>query len=185
MAWENEPDEQLMRRVARGSREPLGVLVRRHASGLLTFIQRMILDHHRSEELFQEVFLAVWTHRRRYRYPRPFRPWLLGIARNKCLAAFRKPVSAARVAREFPAEALAAAGPSPVEAVVAAETAAIVAAAVARLPEAQRTVLVLRTWNGLSYHEIAEIIERDEGTARSHMFHALAAVRKYLEPRLH
>jgi DNA-directed RNA polymerase specialized sigma24 family protein len=43
---------------------------------------------------------------------------------------------------------------------------------------------VLRIWNGLSYAEIAQTTGVGEATARSHMFHGLAAVRKYLEPRL-
>ena len=72
----------------------------------------------------------------------------------------------------------------PDEAAVATETASIVQTAVARLPEQQRMVVVLRTWNGLSYRAIAQIMERAESTVRSEMFHGLAAMRKYLEPRL-
>jgi DNA-directed RNA polymerase specialized sigma24 family protein len=45
-------------------------------------------------------------------------------------------------------------------------------------------VLVLRIWSGLSYAEIARATGVTEATARSHMFHALAAVRKHLEPRM-
>jgi RNA polymerase sigma-70 factor (ECF subfamily) len=59
-----------------------------------------------------------------------------------------------------------------------------VAAAVAQLPEQQRTVVVLRVWNGLSYGEIADILACSEGTARSHMHHGLGALRKYLERRM-
>ena len=46
-------------------------------------------DHHRSEELFQDVFLAVWSSAHKYRYPRLFRSWLFGIAAKKCLAERR------------------------------------------------------------------------------------------------
>ena len=67
---------------------------------------------------------------------------------------------------------------------MATETAAIVQAAVARLPEQQRMVVALRVWNGLPYLEIANILERTESTVRSEMFHALASLRKFLEPRL-
>ncbi len=67
---------------------------------------------------------------------------------------------------------------------MAAEPPAGVANAVARLPQQQRAVLVLRIWNGLSYAEIAQVIDRSEGTVRSHMFHALSTIRKYLEPRM-
>ena len=184
MDKDHEPDERLMQQVALGKREHIHTLLRRYASPLLTFIQRMIGDRHRSEELFQEVFLAVWTGRHSYRYPRPFRPWLFGIAMNKCRADFRKPAPLAVAPDECPVVSLAAPDPSPVEAAIAAETATLVAAAVAQLPPGQRTVVVLRIWNGLAYKQIAEIVDRTETTVRSQMFHALAAIRRYLEPRL-
>jgi RNA polymerase sigma-70 factor, ECF subfamily len=73
--------------------------------------------------------------------------------------------------------------PTPSEVAVTAETVQLVAAAVSRLPDQQRTVLVLRNWNGLSYAEIAEVVGCSEATVRSHMHHALAGVRRYLETR--
>ena len=75
-------------------------------------------------------------------------------------------------------------GPSPVEAAVSTETAHLVSTAVAQLPAQQRMVVVLRNWNGLSFGEIAEIAGLGEGTIRSHMHHALAGIRRYLEPRM-
>src|SRR4029453_4728130 len=133
-----ETDEQLMAQVALNNRDPLGILLRRFASPLLTFIQRMIGDRHRSEELFQEVFLAVWTDRRRYQFPRPFRAWLYGIALNKCRNEFRRHRSFGLTPEEFIRVAGAAGVGGPAEAAVATETASIVQAAVARLPEQQR-----------------------------------------------
>ena len=72
--------------------------------------------------------------------------------------------------------------PSPVETAIATETASRVALAVARLPEQQRLVVVFRVWQGLSYREIADLLDVTEATVRSHMHHALVALRKYLEP---
>ena len=184
MDVDQQADEWLMQQAALGKREHLGHLLRRYAGPLLTFIQRMIGDPHRSEELFQDVFLAVWSQRRGYKYPRPFRSWPFGIAANKCRADFRKKASRPAVSDANPAETLIAGDPSPTEVAVDCETATLVAAAVAQLPAGQRTVVVLRVWNGLSYQEISQIIERTEATVRSHMFHALNAMRKYLEPRL-
>src|SRR5437764_14412284 len=82
-------DEDLMAEVAGGQADLLEWLVRRHATGLLTFLTRMVGDRHRAEEHFQEVFLAVWLKRRQYQYPRPFRAWLYAIALNRCRAVFR------------------------------------------------------------------------------------------------
>jgi RNA polymerase sigma-70 factor, ECF subfamily len=178
-------DERLMSQAAHGSRDAVGVLLRRYATPLLTFIRRMIGDAHRAEELFQEVFLAVWKSRRDYQYPRPFRAWLYGIAANQCRADLRRRWPATSVVDEDCEPLRIAADPTPVEAAIASEQATLVAQAVAALPLGQRTVVVLRIWNGLSYAEIADAVGYTEATARSHMFHGLAAVRKYLEPRLH
>src|SRR5437762_11445485 len=89
MPQKHDQDEWLMAQVAQGRRELLEPLLRRYASPLLTFIRRMVGDQHRSEELFQEVFLAVWAKRHQYQFPRPFKAWLYGIAANKCRAEYR------------------------------------------------------------------------------------------------
>jgi RNA polymerase sigma-70 factor, ECF subfamily len=175
-----ERDEWLMAQVAVGERAPLEVLVRRYAGPLVSFLARMVRDRHRSEELFQDVFLAVWLKRRQYQFPRPFKPWLYAIAANRCHAVARTRHPAAPLDDAVPV----AAGRSPDESAVATETAALVAAAVTLLPPQQRAVVVLRTWEGMSYGEIAEALGRTEATVRSHMHHGLAALRKYLEPRL-
>ena len=183
MSDDRAKDEDLMLRVAGGNREAMGPLLRRYASPLLTFIRRMTGDWHRAEELFQEAFLAVWQNRGRYEYPRPFRPWLFGIAANKCRAEFRKAPGVPEPLSDW-LDPPAAREPSPVEAAISSETATLVAQAVATLPPKQRAVLVLRVWNGMEYAEIAQALDRTEATIRSQMFHALAGMRRYLEPRM-
>jgi RNA polymerase sigma-70 factor (ECF subfamily) len=182
MTATHERDEWLMAQVALGKQDFLEPLIRRYASPLLTFIQRMMGDAHKSEDVFQEVFLAVWAKRAQYQFPRPFRSWLYAIAVNQCHAQARKHAFASTSFSEDSAGS--AAAPSPADTVIATETAALVSAAVAQLPTQQRAVVALRVWNGLSYAEIADALERTEATVRSHMHHGLVAMRKYLEPRL-
>jgi RNA polymerase sigma-70 factor, ECF subfamily len=179
---ETERDEYLMARVGSDRPELLEKLLRRHAGSLLTFLQRMVGDPHRGEELFQEVFLTVWLKRRQYQYPRPFKPWLYAIALNKCRAWFRRRGSPLLSLDTEDDLAPAAAEASPVEAAIATETAVVVNRAIQKLPQQQRAVVVLRVWDGLSYAEIADALGCTEPTARSHMHHGLAALRKYLEP---
>jgi RNA polymerase sigma-70 factor (ECF subfamily) len=180
---EHERDEYLMARVGRDQPELLEKLLRRHASPLLTFLQRMVGDHHRGEELFQEVFLTVWLKRRQYQYPRPFKPWLYAIALNKCRAWFRRR-SAHAVSLESEDTTPEAPGASPAETAIATEMAGLVNRAIQQLPHQQRAVVVLRIWEGLSYAQIAESVGCTEPTARSHMHHGLAALRTHLQPRL-
>ena len=177
-----QTDEWLMAQVAAGQRECLAVLVRRYASPLLTYIERMVGDHHRSEELFQEVFLRVWIKRRDL----PLPPAVPGVAVCHRHEPLPLGVSAERAAvpcrwPEDGPEGLAASDASPFEAAVATETASLVAAAVDQLPPQQREVVVLRNFNGLSFGEIAEAVGCSEPTARSHMHHALGGLRRFLE----
>jgi RNA polymerase sigma-70 factor (ECF subfamily) len=182
---EHQRDEWLMAEVRLGQRHSLEALIRRYATPLLTFIRRMIGDGHRSEELFQEVFLAVWNKRRLYEFPRQFKSWLFAIAVNKCRASFRHRVlPTVDFHQDNQVAAPMALDPSPADRAIATETAAIVTEAVTRLPPQQRMVIVLRIWNGLSYDEIADIAEVTPATVRSHMHHALAALRKTLDPHL-
>ncbi|MFI5379008.1 MAG: RNA polymerase sigma factor [Tepidisphaerales bacterium] len=169
-----------MAEVAHGRAEQIEPLVRRYGTPLLTFIRHMVGDHHRSEELFQEVFLAVWTRRRQYRYPLPFKPWLYQIALNRCrqwLRLRRKPV---RSLDDDPPRQFAMAGPSPQESAIAVETASLVDQVVALLPPRQHSVVVMRLWGGLAYAEIAAAMEVSEGTVRSNMHDALAFIRRHL-----
>lgn len=175
-----ESDEWLMGRVHRGDREALEKLVRRYASPLLTFIQRMVGDRHRAEELFQETFLKVWVKRRQYRLKNTFKGWLFTIAANRCRDDFRKrsPDIVEHVEPNSEDEG------NPATTAVRTETATIVADAVAQLPPQQRLAVVLRIWNGLSFAEIASIVDSPVGTVRSNMHRALASMRRRLEPRL-
>jgi RNA polymerase sigma-70 factor (ECF subfamily) len=173
-------DEDLMAAVARGQTTALETLVRRHGGRLLAFLQRLIGDRHHGEELFQEVFLAVWAKRHHYAYPRPFRPWLYAIAMNKFRALFRSRAFADAAAA--PAEEPADPGRSPVDGLIAGETAALIGHAMAALTPRQRAVVTLRVWGQMSYAEIAEVIDSTEATVRSHMHHGLAALRCRLGP---
>lgn len=176
--------EELMRLVQAGSRYSLSQLMRRYANPLLTFLQRMTGDYHLSEELFQETFLAVWVSRDKYQFPRPFQYWLFGIASNQCKTRLRDKLRGRRALDHFRDFQSSTDSHSPLESAVATETANLVEQAVLQLPDQQREVVVLRVWNGLSYQSIAGILNRTEGTVRSHMHHALNSMRTFLEPRL-
>jgi RNA polymerase sigma-70 factor (ECF subfamily) len=176
--------EELMRRVQAGNRQDLSLLMRRHANPLLTFLERMTGDHHLSEELFQETFLVVWTDRSRYEYPKTFRLWLFGIAANKCRTAVRARQRRLASLGQLQSQSQTAKSDTPLDSAVATETASLVEQAVLQLTDQQREVVVMRVWSGLSYEAIGEALDRTEGTVRSHMCHALSAMRIFLEPRL-
>lgn len=177
-------DEDLMAAVAKGRREALEPLLRRHATPLLTFVERMAGNRHRGEELFQEVFLLVWKNRRTYEYPRPFRAWLYAIAVNRCRTELRRASLPVKPLQEedCPPDPTSC---SPVEMAIATERATLVAESVALLPPRQREVMILRIWQQLDYGEIATILDSTESTVRANMHHGLSKLREMLAPRLH
>jgi RNA polymerase sigma-70 factor, ECF subfamily len=185
MEQRSEPDEWLMAQVAKGRRECVEPLLRRHAGPLLAFLRHLVGDPHRGEELFQEVFLTVWVKRAQYEAGRPFRPWLYAIALNRCREEFRRRPGESLSLNGDGVVAPADSDPTPVDTAVATERAALVQAAVQRLPEQQRSVVMLRVWQGLPYAEIAAAMDVSEGTVRAHMHHALANLRRSLEVHLH
>jgi RNA polymerase sigma-70 factor (ECF subfamily) len=181
MNAEELPDEETMARVVAGRSDLLERLVRRHCVRLLTFICRLIGDRQRGEELFQDVFLAVWTKRHQYQYPRPFRSWLYAIAMNKCREQLRRQPRPVVTLGEIDPPSV---EPTPDEEALAEERHSQVLRAINRLSPQQRAVVMLRVWDELSYAEIAEVVGCTEGTVRSHMHLALAALRKELEPHV-
>ncbi len=178
-----------MARVRRGNRQSLEMLVQRYSTPLLTFLTRMSGDRHVAEEIFQEVFLIVWSKRKQFDGLRTFRPWLFTVAANRCREEFRKkrPEAAVGATDDATNETSNTAVPditfgSPVQTAIQSENARLVAEALEVLPESQRTVVSLRIWNSLSFNEIAEIVDSPVGTVRSHMSRGLQALKHKLEP---
>ena len=182
MPFDSQSDEELMLEVMRGNPQGLEVLSRRYTATLLGFVRRMIFDEHRSEEIVQEVLITVWEKRDRFQIGRGFRPWLYGIAMNRCRQALRD--DRQRNWESLQEEATASSLESPTQMLVAQETKVLVETAIDRLPAQQRAVVLLRVWEDLAYSEIALTLGCTEGTARSHMHHALKTLRVELEKRL-
>lgn len=181
MRQQSLTDERLMKRSAEGDRISFDLLVRRYARPLMTLINRMTGKHHRSEDIFQEVIFSCWKHRGQYEFPRPFKPWLYRIATNQCRQVHRKRDIVTSNQEATVSEATNDSKPD--DPVTRTESASLIKAAVERLPEHQRSVVVLRIWSGMSYREIAETLDRAEPTVRSYMHHALKTLREILGPQ--
>lgn len=177
MKLESQSDEWLMGQVARGDRACLEILIERFSSPMLTYLRRFLGDTHNADEVFQEVFLSVWAKRRQYKFPLTFRSWLFAIAANKAREHFRR-----RSRRPAGAELVDVADneSGPMNDAIKAEHATEVNRALQSLTEQQRSVVILRVWNGLSYAEIATSIGAKEGTARALMHRALEKLRPTL-----
>jgi RNA polymerase sigma-70 factor (ECF subfamily) len=129
--------------------------------------------------VFQETMVAVLRSLDRFDLSKPFLPWALGIALNRCLEERRRKTRAGggdgNPVPERPDPS-----PEPGRRTEDRETAERVAAAVGALDDAHRAVFVLRVYHEFPYARIGEILNISEGTAKSRMHYAMFNVRKIL-----
>lgn len=177
-------DEALASRVsAGGDGAAFAMLVSRYRARLIGLARRMLggsIDE--AEDVAQEVFVAAYHARGRYRHGEPFRSWLYRIAVNRCIdrqrARGRRPET--RALDSTPGE-LVDPGEGPLDALLGDERDVRVQNAVDALPAKHRAVFLLRHLDDLSYEEIAAATELPIGTVKTHLFRARAQLRESLK----
>ena len=165
-----------------GDRNAFSELVRIHAQGVLNVIYRMCGDVHLAEDAAQETFIQAWLHLSSYRPEASLRNWLYRIGVNAATDMLRKQKRILPNAMEdlqlkdpqLGPEALFSKG----------ERTALIQKAVLSLPDASRAVLVLREYEGMSYHEIADALDIPIGTVMSRLNYARKLLKDKLEQKL-
>jgi RNA polymerase sigma-70 factor (ECF subfamily) len=185
-------DEQAMWRVQmEDDAQAFALLVRRWESPIQRLCARMTGSQDRSEDLAQETFARLYGQRKNYQAEGKFPAFLRRIAVNLCYDDLRRRQRRRETSLEDlgaenigSIEATAPRAPSPVEATEERERARQVREALLGLPEAYRSVVVLRHYEGLKFREIAEALEIPEGTVKSRMAEGLNQLHRLLSPVL-
>ncbi len=159
-----DSDEALYQRWAAGDLRAFDRLYARFERPLYGFVRAYIRDATEAEDVLHEAFMAVL--RERKKDIRSFRAWIFEVTRHLCLNRVRGAKRAARAAAEV--SAVEASSPRPDEALDEHRRAAMLERAVARLPEPFAEVYRLRA-AGMSYDEVAEVLEIPVGTVKSRM----------------
>jgi len=184
-----DPDAALMDAFRRGDESAFEQLVGRHRDRVYRLACRYLGDATAAEDLAQEAFLRVYRARTTWRPEAKFSTWLYRVTANACLNELRARRARRAVEATAPAapgdgpapEAADAAAVDPREAAQRAETAARVRAAVAGLPDDQRMAVILSKYEGLSYRELADAMERSVPAVKSLLVRARENLRKSLE----
>jgi RNA polymerase sigma-70 factor (ECF subfamily) len=142
-----------------------GTLVLRYRKLVIDVAYRLCGDAALAEDIAQDTFIRVWDRLADYRPSGNFRAWLVRIATNLTIDAMRKFKPVVDI-EDLP---LVAPGQGPEAAAVSRERAAAVRAALMRLPLPSRSALVLREYEGLSYQEIADVLDVPLGTVKSRL----------------
>ena len=189
---ERDVDQQLVLRAQRGEKHAFALLVGKYQRKLMRLISRIVRDPAEVEDVTQEAFIKAYRALPQFRGDSAFYTWLYRIgvntAKNYLVSQGRRaPTSTEKDAEE--AETFADAGQlrdinTPESALMSRQIAITVNAAMDKLPEELRTAITLREIEGLSYDDIAEVMNCPIGTVRSRIFRAREAIATELRPLL-
>ena len=150
-------DDKLIALTRRGRDDAYETLVERYRPRLLGFCQHMLRSREDAEDVLQEVYVSALRAMRADDRPIQAKPWLYKIARNRSLNHLRRRSELAVESMDtFESQGVAR---SALEAVAGKERLREIVTDVHGLPETQRTALVLREFDALSYTEIATTME--------------------------
>lgn len=175
-------DENLLKRAAAGDESAFKSLYERHRPPVFRFAYRMLNSAALAEEVTHDCFLGLIREPSRFDPTRAaLRTYLFAAARNLALKHLR------RYADHESYDEAAASLPDvledgPLQTVLRAEAAGAVRRAVVALPEAQREVIVLFEYEGLSLAEVAAVVGADTGAVKSRLHRARQRLRRELAP---
>jgi RNA polymerase sigma-70 factor (ECF subfamily) len=188
---ETDTDLDLVRRTKLGDRHTFDMLVVRHQRMLAQVISRYVKSPQQIEDVTQEAFIKAYRGIMSFRGDSKFSTWLYRIGVNAALsflAAERsriplyepsinpntnEPIIPQIVDNESPERLLA-----------TQQIGETVSSVLEKLPEELRTAITLREIDGLSYEEIANVMDCPIGTVRSRIFRARESISKVLRPKL-
>lgn len=175
----SEVEENLLSQAKDGDRNAYGELVSRCYESVIRVVYRLCGDTQIAQDAAQEAFLRAWVRLPGFQSRAPFSHWIYRIAVNIALDLLReKPQES--IDEDSRISSMAATSSGPEAAYLEKEQADLVQGAVNALPEASRAVLVLREYGGLSYEEIAGLLEIPVGTVMSRLNYARNRLREML-----
>jgi len=176
-----QSDERLIALVRRGNQHAFEALVARYQSRLLAFCRHMLSSKEDAEDVLQEVFAAAFNAILADEREINVRPWLYRIARNRSLNHLRR---ATAVGVDSMDVHLSEGGLTTADKVHKREEFRLLIADVQDLPETQRTALLLREIDALSYEQIAEAMETTVPSVKSLLVRARVSLADAAQARL-
>lgn len=185
---QQETDQQLVERVKRGDKRAFDLLVVKYQHKIVGLVSRYVRDQDEVVDVTQEAFIKAYRALPRFRGDSAFYTWLYRIAintaKNYLVSRSRRPPVTdidieegefhdnSAVLRDIE---------NPENSLATDQLEAVVYKAIEDLPEELKVAVTLREFEGLSYEEIAEVMECPVGTVRSRIFRAREAIEKKIE----
>ncbi|MEC9482402.1 MAG: RNA polymerase sigma factor RpoE [Halomonas sp.] len=184
-----ETDQQLVERAQKGDTRAFDLLVKKYQHKIIGLIGRYVYDHAEVQDVAQEAFIKAYRALDKFRAESAFYTWLYRIAintaKNHLVSKGRRPPGSDVDIGD--AELVDQSGrlsdiDTPEASAARDQLEAAVFEAIERLPEDLRTAITLRELDGLSYEDIANIMQCPVGTVRSRIFRAREAVDRHIQP---
>lgn len=186
---EKSNDLALVRKVQAGDKRAFDLLVLKYQHKIANLVSRFGHDHHEVQDVTQEAFIKAYQGLKNFRGDSAFYTWLYRIAintsKNHRISASRRPTDGSvdsTDAEYFDSASGLRDIADPHSEFMTDEIAKTVKVAIASLPAELQTAITLRELKGLSYEEIADIMECPIGTVRSRIFRARDAIGQQLHP---
>jgi RNA polymerase sigma-70 factor, ECF subfamily len=184
-------DQQLVARVQKGDSRAFDMLVLKYQHKIMGLISRYVHDSDEVQDVAQEAFIKAYRALPRFRGDSAFYTWLYRIAintaKNHLVSRSRRPPGSdveIEDAEYFEAGDALRTIETPESALFGAELKAVVERAIGELPDDLRTAVTLREFDGLSYEDIADVMDCPVGTVRSRIFRAREAIDKQVSEQL-
>jgi RNA polymerase sigma factor RpoE len=187
---ERETDLELVRRAQSGDQAAFAMLVAKYQQRVARLLYSMMLDHNEIEDVTQETFIKAYRSLPSFRGDSAFYTWLYRVAinagKNFRIKQIRRRVKRTVSSEDIPEEAMEAERlrdhQTPELILLSKQIGMTVDKAMDALPPDLRIALTLREIEGLSYEEIATVMDCPLGTVRSRIFRAREAVAEKLKP---
>jgi RNA polymerase sigma-70 factor (ECF subfamily) len=179
MQLHEQLDSEIVRQIQSGEAAAFDELMRRYKRPVINFIFRMLGNAQDADDVAQDVFVRVYQNLDTWRPETKFSTWLFASARHAAIDRIRWRSRHRTESIESAPEIVASSGTA--EDVSAHEIGDQIAAAVAKLPEDQRTAVVLSEYQGMSYAEIAGVMRCSEKSVESRLYRAKQTLRTALQ----
>lgn len=186
-----DADQQLVERVQKGDKRAFDLLVLKYQHKIFSIIGRYIRDQAEVQDVAQEAFIKAYRALAKFRGESAFYTWLYRIAintaKNHLVSRSRRPPASdveMDEAEYYSGSDLLKDTSTPEASLMCDEIQREVDAAIRELPEDLRSAVTLREMEGLSYEDIAAIMDCPVGTVRSRIFRARDAIDKRIQPLL-
>ncbi|MBD0254995.1 MAG: RNA polymerase sigma factor [Cytophagales bacterium] len=179
-------DRPLVESAIRGELSAFNQLMKSWHKRIFNFAYRYLNDYDEASEVTQQTFIKAYGAIGTLKDPGRFRAWLYIIASNGCRAHSRRAgryateSMNANGAGEGAAWGQLAASENPEKQLLSRDWEKLLKRALAQIPEDQRLVIIMKEYEGLMFHEIAEVLSESENTVKSRMYYGLKALRKVL-----